>query len=87
MNNISYFPVDGVFTWECQFEEAETLLVDGKVTWCDMEQGHNGTDDQIDWLSGEGQTPSEPTGPRSAFKDTGYIFMEASGHKNNDKAK
>ena len=50
---------------------------------CDMKQG---TDDEFDWASRSGSTPSESTGPSAAMKGSKYIYTEASRTKNGDQA-
>lgn len=48
---------------------------DGAASLCGMEQSDN---DNFDWTMGNGPTPSEETGPPSAYDGSYYIFIEAS---------
>lgn len=56
--------------WLCSFEQPN-----GGMTWCDIQQG---TADQFDWTLWTGPTPSDPTGPDSAYNGKFYIYIEAS---------
>ena len=54
----------------CTFE-----MDDGSSTMCSLEQD---VDDKFDWTLRSGPTPSEQTGPSSAYSGNYYIYIEAS---------
>ncbi|KAI0225942.1 Zinc metalloproteinase nas-36 [Lamellibrachia satsuma] len=58
--------------WRCSFEDDS-----GKKTLCGMRQL---TSDQFDWTVRSGKTPSDETGPSSAYRGSrpNYIYIEAS---------
>lgn len=71
-------PPPGDRLWSCSFEKPENV-------WCGMTQD---TTDQFDWTVFSGPTPSDPTGPDSAYDGTYYIYIEASDPvRPNDEAR
>jgi hypothetical protein len=58
----------GTKLWSCSFEDSTNFL-------CGMIQDQT---DQFDWTVFSGPTPSDPTGPDSAFDGKYYVYIEAS---------
>lgn len=66
----SFVFVSAAVEWSCDFEQTE-----GGSDWCSLIQDG---DDSFDWTMMSGPTPSDLTGPNSAYQGDYYVYIEAS---------